>query len=460
MNETKSIESPNIIFIILDALRPNNLGCYGYKRKTSPNIDNLSKQGVLFENAFSSHNSTNRCALDFLASRHLLINKKGFSYDKSELNSFFNSGGIFLQEILKKNGYKTFYLDYLYGWRKIGFDYYFKDSPKISFIKKIPFLSRILKDLFYKFGSKKMLNKIKFKRAGERITNEAIQIIKKEKKFFLVLHHGDTHMPYNYPSQFSKFFAENKSEKFFNKLSKNDEQFIKFCEDNFNKDSEINDIIAHYDNSILYDDFLTGKIIKTLKQENLFDNTIIVFFSDHGESISEHNICVDHHGLYDTSMHVPLILSFKDLPKNKKIKPLVALQDIVPTILSLAKIKSDSLFFDGKDLLPLISGKEKSIRESIFMEEDLYLKKRAIRTEKYKYMESPSLEEAFCSRCNNSHKGVLELYDLEKDPGEKENIAKKNPTLLMEMKLKLDNYIKEIKNKTEKRRIKKVLSEV
>ena len=84
MSKNKRMENPNIIFILMDALRPDNLGCYGYGRKTSPNIDNLAKQGILFENAFSSHNSTNKSALSILASRDVLTDKKNFSYDKNE----------------------------------------------------------------------------------------------------------------------------------------------------------------------------------------------------------------------------------------------------------------------------------------------------------------------------------------------------------------------------------------
>ena len=107
-----------------------------------------------------------------------------------------------------------------------------------------------------------------------------------------------------------------------------------FCKSGFSHDCKIGDIIDRYDNAIAYDDYLIGKIIKTLKEENLFEDTIIVFFSDHGESIYEHEIYVDHHGLYDVSVHVPLIISAKQLPKNKKINSLVSLQDITPTILN------------------------------------------------------------------------------------------------------------------------------
>jgi len=474
--KNKEIKKPNIIFIFMDALRASNLGCYGYKRKTSPNIDNLAKQGILFEKTFASNNLTDKSALSILASRHLLIEEtRNFSYNKEELKSFFDSGGIFLQEILKKNGYKTYFLRCLYNWRKIGFDYYFKKELKeasrkwdlITFLGKKVLISKILKNLFHYLISNKLANKLRKKSDSEIATKKAIEIIKntnKKDNFFMWISYEDTHNPYNCSTKFiNKFVTKKKSIKFFKKLSKKrgySKKFVDFCKSGFSHDCKIRDIIDRYDNAIAYNDYLIGKIIKTLKEENLFENTIIVFFSDHGESIYEHKIYVDHHGLYDVSMHVPLIISAKQLPKDKKINSLASLQDITPTILNLINVDYSKFLFDGKSLLPLVFGKQKKIRDLVFMEESVLHRKRAIRTEKYKYMESPTKQDAFCSRCNNFHGGVIELYDLEKDPGENVNIAKKNKKILMEMKFKLDKKVKDIKDINEKRRMNQILSKI
>ena len=88
------------------------------------------------------------------------------------------------------------------------------------------------------------------------------------------------------------------------------------------------------------------------------------------------------------------------------------------------------------------------------------MKKKIIRTDKHSYMESPSKEEALCNTCNNFHQGVIELYDLEKDPEESINIAKKDKKTLIKMKLKLDKAVKDLKNLNEKRRINKILSKI
>ena len=443
----------------MDALRARNLRCYGYKRNTSPNIDSLAKNGILFSNFFSTNNSTDNSLMSILSGRHILKENTFYSnmqdslfYTKQELKSFFDSGGIFLQEILKKNNYKTYCLKYIHGWQKRGFDYYFKEGSAkpikktkniLNSLRKHKTLFNILQKLYHLSSSKfitchlaarKIKNRLKYP-IDERATNEAISIIKKNKgkeNFFMWVDYADTHMPYN-PSKFVGKFG--------------------------NHSNVVENVIAKYDEAIFYNDYLIGKIIKTLKEEKLFDNTIIFFFSDHGESLNEHQIYFDHHGPYDVSFNPPLIIHNKNL-STKKIDVLTQLEDITPTILDFIGIKYNPSLFDGETLLPLIENRKSKIRDSIILEEGYLGTKTILRTEKYKYMEAKSKKDAKCIKCNKIHGGIIELYDLEKDPDEKTNIAKKNKKLLIEMKMKLDKEIKNIKTTNEKRRLNNILSKI
>ena len=462
---------PNIVFIVLDALRAKNLSCYGYKRKTSPNIDSLAKKGILFRDAFSSNNATEKSFLSILSSRHILLEgSKDLLLTKKELNSFSSSGGVFLQEILKKRGYKTYCLKELYNWQKQGFDYFYSLKRNVNeknFLQKLKNNQKV-RDFFRiivhhlpKILEKK-IKAIYGRSNGLRATNDAIKIIKKSKKkkekFFIWVDYNDTHIPYN-PKEFTgKFKEKEKSEKFFKKISdeKNNPEVVEFWKGAFQKNSTIGEIIARYDNAISYDDFLIGKLIKILKEENLLENTLIFLFSDHGESFYEHGIYFDHHGLYDCSTNFPFIISGQGIPKNRDIKGFVQHEDILPTLLKILKINKNQDLFDGEDLLPLIK-KNKKLRTSIFMEEGDKVKKRAIRTEKYKYIEALSKEAAFCRYCNKIHGGVLELYNLEKDPLEKQNLAKVEKEMLIHMKTLLERKLKELKRLNEKRRIKNIV---
>ncbi len=474
MNEMKN-KKPNIIFITIDSLRPKNLGCYGYKRNTSPNIDALAKKGTLFKNFFSSYNSTHKSFFSILSGRRLLLKDFMIYPSQREINYFFETEGILLSEILQKQGYKTYFLKKLFGWQKRGFDYSFKqdsqeESNKWNFIKslkKTPLIYNFFKFILHNtyFIPRRLESKIRFNDNGEIITNEGIEIIKqnKENSFFLWLHYQDTHVPHIFPYNLNNKFISNKQSKnifdIFNSKKGRDKRSIDFLRGCWKFDDTVDGIIAKYDTAIFYDDFLVGKIIETLKKEKLLKDTIIFLFSDHGVSFGEHEIYFTSAGIYDVSFNIPLIIFGRGIPKGKIVNALTNLEDISQTILDLIGIKYDSLSFDGKSLSPLLFGKKEDIRKSILLEEQACgIKKRAIRTKKYKYMESPDKKHSICKTCNTTHGPILALYDLEKDPNENINLAKKNKKLTREMKSKLNEILRDLKTLNEKRRIKNIIN--
>jgi len=451
-------DEQNILLIVMDSLRAKNLKCYGYYRNTCPNINSLAEQGVLFKTVYSSNNSTSPSFLSTLSGRHLLKqNKDTPFYSNEEINSFYNSGGIFLQEILKKKGYKTYCLNNLYGWQKKGFDYYLNEIDNVNLEKINSNFYLFLKKIFYYFISKyplsyfyakKIINRKKEGNNAKAITNNAIEIINKTKKterFFLRVDYNNTHIPYD-PGEFkNKFFSKEKTKNFFKKTYKKHEnkRFSLLAKHSFKRNSTIEEVIDEYDSSIFFNDFLIGKIIKTLKQKKIYENTIIIITGDHGENLGEHNLCCNHDGLYDSSINVPLIIKAKNLLKGKVVEGLTQLVDIVPTVLELNKINYNNFLFDGKSLCPLIYD-DKQIREIIFLEEIFDLKRRGIRTNKYKYIETTKIPRK------------IEIYDLKKDPEETLNIVN-NKKLLEQLNSEFNNTIKNLKKINEKRRINKII---
>lgn len=462
MNEKK----PNIIFIVMDALRPDHLGCYGYEKKTSPNIDWLAKEGVLFEKFFSSNNATYKSLLSILSGRHILLGKeKDFFYSRKEIEGFFSSGGVFLQQILKKQGYKTYSLKHLLEWQKRGFDFTQKDLEEREHktFKESFLFRKIFRKIIYlmpRFISEKIKERYG-RNESEEVTKKAIEIIKDSKKnsFFLWIDYNDTHIPYN-PKMFTgKFKAEKKSEKLRKLFSKGeyDRKIVEFWKNASSFYDTLEDIKAKYDSAIFYNDYLIGRVIKSLKEEKILNNTIIFFFSDHGENIGDHGIFFDHHGLYDSSIHAPLIIYGKNLGKKKKISCFTQHEDIVPTILDFLKIPYEEGLFDGKSLLPLIKGKKQKIRDYVFTEEGDKMRKRGLRTGDYKYIESEKREDALCSVCNIIHGGVIELYNLKNDKKEEINLAKEMPKVLLKFSMKMRGITEEKRRLDEKRRIRSIL---
>ena len=120
-------EKKNVVLIGIDALRADHLGCYGYDKETSPNIDDLSRNGVIFENAFSCSNATDPSFTTMLSGKYPIshgIRNHGAKVTNYMLQNFYKQEIKFLSETLKDNGYKTFGIDWLGRWHKKGFEYY------------------------------------------------------------------------------------------------------------------------------------------------------------------------------------------------------------------------------------------------------------------------------------------------------------------------------------------------
>ncbi len=465
---------PNVMFIVMDGLRPDHLSFNGYFRKTSPNIDELAKNGVYFEKAYTTFDTTYRSILSILTGRQILAKEFKSYHTEEEMKLFFDTGGLILQEILKDKGYKTYCFKKLWGWHKRGFDRFYEDSLRkksakwnfISSLKNYPKLYKTLEYTYRTITPEFLTKKVKETSNSEIITKDAISImdnLKPEDNFFMWVDFMDTHRAYNTPGKFSKKFkAQKDSPYFMDVISKQkfDEKQLNSFRTWFGKD-KVEDIIAQYDNAISYSDSLVERIVSKLKEKGLYDNTYIFFFSDHGESLIEHEIYFEHTGLYDVSTHLPLIIAGKDIPKNVRIDSLIQLIDIPPTVLSLLNIPFDSSNFDGKSLLPLIKNESKTFRDIVYFEEFVNnIVRRGIRDSRYKYVECPLKEHSICSYCQTSHGEIIELFDLQKDPNELTNLASTDKERLSIMKSKLDKYIKELNTLNEKRKIKIMLKKL
>ena len=193
---------------------------------------------------------------------------------------------------------------------------------------------------------------------------------------------------------------------------------------------------ALYDGAITHmDKEILQPIIDKLKANDLYNNTIIVFTSDHGEAFGEHNNIL-HNDLYTETLRVPLILVYpKGLPQNKKVSQLVRLIDIMPTILELVGIKIDNPM-QGSSLLPAVRGEALSLE--IY---SVFWFAKSLRTERHSYI-----------RGHNWDLAVEEVYDREKDPLEKANIINDQPVLLealQEKEAQIASDNKKLKEKLE-----------
>ncbi len=305
----------NVLLITLDTTRADRIGCYGYGKARTPNLDRLASKGVKFENAY--------CQVPLTLPSHCSI----FTGTYPLYHGVRNNGNYKLSEkietlaeILRARGWKTsafvasFSLDSRFGLDQ-GFEVYDDEM-----------------------GEERIKTFLSERRAEE--VYSAFRRWYREKgggKWFSWVHFYDPHLPYDPPEPWR---------------------------------SEIGD---RYDGEIAYMDEYVGKVVEELGDE--VERTLIVIVGDHGESLGEHGEIQHGFFLYESVLKVPLIFVKKDdIPEEKSIKPRVRLIDVMPTILSLLKIPFPQKI-DGVDLKPYLKGRKKadipSYIETLYPEESM-----------------------------------------------------------------------------------------
>lgn len=380
---------PNVIFITLDALRADHLNCYGYKRNTSPNIKALSEKGVLFKQAISQSSWTSASINSLISSLYPNheIREAGYSLNPQDDN---------LIRALKNKGYTT-----------------------AVFSNADPILGITLggiKDSFDLFSIS----------AGQADT--VVNLANKwlngnyRKPFFLWVYLFDTHWPYNpQPRYFSEFLSDNMYPRLDIPITAEDS----FKNEHYSfgslprhvAEKGITDTgyyIAKYDGGIKFADEQIGLLLGGLKDKGLQDNTLIVFFSDHGESLTEHNFFFNHsHFLYEELIRVPLIMVLPGRLPRQVIESQVQLINIVPTVREMLKIKNNSRM-EGKSLLSLIKKGAGQFDTYAFSESSYKPSPVCIRSQDWKLI---------YNRNSKSKSRELELYNLKDDPQELNNLV-------------------------------------
>ncbi|MBD3389245.1 MAG: sulfatase-like hydrolase/transferase [Candidatus Altiarchaeales archaeon] len=392
---------PNIVFILADAVRARNIGCYGFDDIT-PNIDSLAGEGVMFEDAYSCINATDPSLTTIFSGKyprgHGMLDH-GILVTEKSLQRLAESGTALLPELLKGMGYRTLAVDWLGRWHRRGYDHY----------EGIREMSSEGMDVIER---------------ADTVSDRAIHLMEENKKhpFFLFLHYWDTHMPYDPPREnIPEIPSEELAIEALDSIrSKHYREKMKRI---VSDAGGFKNMVSRYYGTINFVDQEMGRLIERMKDIGLYDDSIIVFTSDHGESLTEHGIFFDHHGLYDVSIHVPLILKYPGSPKGREVPGFVQHFDLMPTILDLLERPQNGMLdFNGKTMLPLINDLD-PLHSAVHAEEHQTQHKVAVRTKDFKYIRALSPKGNRCRYCEVEHSETEELYDLKKDPGETENIT-------------------------------------
>lgn len=327
-------KQPDLVFIIVaDTLRWDSLGIYNPSQKCSPNIDDFARDAVVFDQAYSTSSWTLPAHMSLFTG--LYPDSHNINYDGSTLDKSIPVLFEPLQEKFLTTSYNgNHFVSRLFGFAR-GFDIYVEslEDPRL-----------------------RLASKILFDKAREFVGQE------KYDHALYFLHTYQTHSPFlpEIPMADRYYGQESGMYKYdFNNLIKRGKNLFQQI-----KESERKNIRRIYDAGVYTFDFRFGGFLRFLKQKGLYENAMIFLLSDHGEEFYDHGAWEHSHSLYNELIKIPLLVKFpKNLHGGRRVKELVSIVDVLPTVLDFYGIKSPRT--DGTSLLKAVHGKADKERKII-----------------------------------------------------------------------------------------------
>ena len=286
-SENITFGKPNVILILLETLSAERMGAYGYEKNTTPNIDRLAENSLVFTNAYTTSTHSDYAQPGLLSSRYM------FSYEDHGIPTE-SSPRKFIWDIFKEDDYTTgYYSSQDDKWQDMDLYLNYENLDNFSYSRT---------DGKTDYGAGLAQKDYDHKTAALAIQwlNETT---KKQDPFFLYLNFQATHLPRSYPEEYN-YFGENSDQE-------------------------------KYDNALRYVDIQVGKIINFLEENNLTDNTIIAITSDHGEDLeNRHEISNHGKSIYNEELIVPAIIKIPGLG-HEVIEEKVSHIDFVPTLIHM-----------------------------------------------------------------------------------------------------------------------------
>ena len=423
---------PNVLFISIDDLN-NDLVCYGNTQVKSPNIDRIAARGVRFDRAYAQYTLCNPSRASFLSGRR--PERTGI-YELQTAPRKAMPEAVFLPQLFRQNGYFTARFGKVYhegrddklSW-DISESVEFTDAQERTMHQK-----RYNNPVNQRTPDWTPLDTPEEQTRDARIAKSIAQLMEEKSKagkpFFLAAGLNKPHLPWNVPKKyFSLYQAANI--KFEADLPMRNIPTVALMTELFGSPQPASraEAIAVYYSAITYMDAQVGVLLNKLDELKLWDNTIVVLFSDHGFHLGDHGGLWAKLSLFEQSARTPLIIA---VPKSKQAAKassrIVELLDLYPTLAELCSL-SAPIDLEGKSLVPLLqqpkSPWNRRAYTMVFHEVDgKKIEGKSVRDERWRYTEWDA-----------GSKGV-ELYDHTNDPREFNNLAKdsryKNIVRMME----------------------------
>jgi arylsulfatase A-like enzyme len=413
-------DGPNVVLLVADSLRADRLSCYGCPRPTSPRLDALASSGALFRRFFTPATPTEPACTSLLTGQYPLTHGIVAPSRRCRLSR----RSPWLPEILAARGYATAMLDDLawsqYWGRGFGARLYRRTSEN---------------EYLDGFAMNAMARPWLTAQRGRR--------------FFLYLRYGDTHTPYWPPARYRTLFYDG------DPTTTNRGSLDSFYARPLKPylvggwlgpagrtwpgaaGKRIEDLEwcrAQYDAEVRALDDAVAELLDHLDGLGVLERTLIAVLGDHGESLGEHGVFFEHHGLYDVTMRPPLILHAPGrIAGGQRVESVVMTPDLGPTILELLGVPVPA-GMEGRSLAGTLAGQPPSSeRRRVVASEATWMCKWAYRTDEYKLI---------VAREPDLYGGPpVELYDLAADPEETVNLADTRPDVRDAMRAEFEGWL-------------------
>ena len=445
------------IVFFWDTMRASHASCYGYPRETTPSLDALAREGFLFDNATSVTGHTGPTFTSYVTGLYpfhhdIIATLPGHPNQRDD--TIDDNIPLLADELRRRCHYLTAAFDNLMlwpsqpRWMARGNDYYVNTVHPDSY-----FCAAVL---------------------AEHINARLIPFLEAHsgRDFYTLVHYWDPHQPYNQPEPFRACHRDGPIPS--PRTARDGREYIPLWGWLDRLTEERREKVGLYDGEITYCDRQFGRVVATLKSLGIYDDTTIIVTADHGEDMFEHNSPLEHRETYQSTVHVPFVVkpaAELGLGPPARIPHLISPIDIVPSIFEMIGAEPPPTL-DGASWLPLLRGEDLPIHDHLFSTGSIVVQKGlwrvaevAVRTPRHKLIRrgqatfEEGLERPHCMGLGappfrsdkkrplkdrfDYHNALprLELYDLESDPYEVDNLADEQPATVARLNALLDEHI-------------------
>ena len=435
-----------VIFFDLDCLRPEHLGCYGYERPTSPNIDRVAQDGIRFENYFCASSPCLPSRTALMSGRYGIHNGvisnvsagARFRIRTSDYNGPLPQNEV-LPRHLREHGTDTISISnfadrhsawyWMCGWSEFH-------TPNL------------------KCGAE----------TADEVLNVVMPWLRKNAKrdnYFLHINFWDIHRPYKMDDSWAERFKDTPLPQSWPDADDIDRMKdypgaftarnqwpwldnkspVALMPDEVTTRDQFEHMLNGYDASIAYTDHHVGAVLEELKRQKIFDDTVIIISGDHGDAFGEHGIYSDHVCADECIHRIPLIIRWPELTGNGlSDERLLTNVDFAPTLCDLLNLPAVEQW-DGESFAASIRNKPGgSDRDYVVWDHGLYTVQRAVRTPRHLMIHTYHHQ-------NYEQFDPVALYDMQNDRYQKSNIAETQPDVLAQCENYLNEWIAHQKSK-------------